>query len=51
MATVTTLAEAREAGLEILASDPRMVGVHFELHFGEVVVGRDGNVRLAADVA
>ena len=51
MATITTVNQAREAGLEILASDARMVGVHFELPFGEVVVDRAGIVRLAEDVA
>lgn len=51
MAAPTTVNQAREAGLAILASDGRMVAVHFELPFGEVVVDREGIVRLAADVA
>ena len=51
MATVTSVNEAREAGLAILASDARMAGVHFNLPFGEVVVDRAGVVRLAEDVA
>lgn len=51
MAAVTSVNTARSAGLEILASDEAMVSVYFELPFGEVVVTRDGVVRLAADVA
>lgn len=46
---VVSVNDARTAGLTILESDDTMVAVYFELAFGEVVVTRDGIVRLASD--
>ena len=51
MAALTSLAEARTIAAQIMASDERMVGVHLMMSFGEVVVDREGVVRLAEDVA
>lgn len=49
MAQITSVNEAREAGLSILASSDIMVAVYFDLPFGEVAVDREGVVRFASE--
>jgi hypothetical protein len=50
-APVASLAEAREIAARVFASTDFAVGVHVLMTFGEVVVDRDGVVKLAEDVA
>lgn len=46
-----SLAEAREIAAAVFATTDFAVGVHVLMAFGEVVVDREGVVKLAEDVA
>lgn len=45
----SSIEEVRAAGTAVLKSDCSVVAVYYPMAFGEVVVLRDGSVRLAAE--
>ena len=49
-APVARLAEAREIAARVFDTVPWAVGVHVSMTFGEVVVDREGVVKLVEDV-
>jgi hypothetical protein len=47
MTAITTVTQAREAGMAQLASSDWMTAVYYDLPFGQVAVVRSGQVFLA----